>query len=80
VSSGPYTPNGVTSFSDEPPSWNHRVVPYANVRVKNAIRLEVLEASSGFIIGVNGDVYAGSTVDECVRCIVTALVAKGLEK
>ena len=52
---------------------------HVELRVKTALRMDVLAVSSGYAIATNGEVYAGSTVDECVRHIVTALVAKGLE-
>ena len=53
---------------------------YVELRTKAALRMDVLSVNSGYCIAVNGEVYAGSTVDDCVRHIVTALVAKGLEK
>ena len=50
------------------------------LRVKSALRMDVLTVSSGYAIAVNGEVYVGSTVEDCVKHIVTALVTQGLEK
>ena len=49
------------------------------LRVRTALRMDVLTVSSGYAIAVNGEVYVGSTVEDCVKHIVTALVTKGLE-
>lgn len=74
--SNPYIP-GISSPRD--PFEVRANVAHVELRVKNALRLDVLSVSSGYAIATNGEVYVGSTIDECVRCIVTALVAKGLE-
>ena len=74
--SSPYLP-GI----DDPRHWTTERIHSGSVelRTKAALRMDVLSVSSGYCIAVNGEVYAGSTVDDCVRHIVTALVAKGLE-
>ena len=72
----PYIP-GIDSPHDRNTFLNR--VGGIELRTKAALRMDVLDVDSGFCIAINGGIYAGSTVDECVRHIVTALVAKGLE-
>ena len=74
--SSPYIP-GISSPRD--PFEMRANVAHIELRVKSALRLDVLSVSSGYAIATNGEVYVGSTVDECVRHIVMVLVAKGLE-
>lgn len=75
--SSPYIP-GISSLRD--PFEMRANVAHIELRVKSALRLDALSVSSGYAIATNGEVYVGSTVEDCVKHIVTAIVTQGLEK